>query len=130
MRRGPKGDRGIFSASHAARVLHPHFAHATSWQRHSVVCGLIGGISTCWYNLGKLARAAFAVRLKLGYVYNLVYIAPSDNPLNLNPNYDAEFGHLTYFGAPASVTGRQITVSYDWTGTLGGDHFSPQDGLV
>jgi len=68
IRRGPKGDAGIFAGSYAARVLHPHFTHATSWQRHSVVCGLIGQLRLLVPtragvgHLGKLARAALAVR--------------------------------------------------------------------
>jgi RHS repeat-associated protein len=78
---------------------------------------------------GRPVQGQQPVSVKLGYVYNLVYIAPSDNPLNLDPNYDSDFGHFTYFGAPASVDGRQITLSYDWTGMLGENHTSPQDGL-
>jgi RHS repeat-associated protein len=79
---------------------------------------------------GRPVQGQQPVSVKLGYVYTAQYVAPSDNPLLLNPSsYDADFGHFTYFGVPASTTGRQITLWYYWTGMLGDVHASPQDGL-
>jgi hypothetical protein len=75
---------------------------------------------------GRPAQGQQAVLVRVGYVYQAQYVAPSENPLNTNPNYNAEFGHFTYFGAPASISGGQITLWYEWHGQLGALDAGPQ----
>ena len=66
---------------------------------------------------GRPVQGRFPVTVRVGYVYNAVYLAPSDEP-NFT-QYDQEFGHYTYFGTPATTDGRTITLWRQWTGHIG-----------
>ncbi len=68
---------------------------------------------------GRAVQGTQPVTVRVGYVYNTVYLAPSDNPDS--NQYNQEFGHYTYYGAPATTTPdhRQITLWYEWDGQIG-----------
>ncbi len=61
------------------------------------------------------------ITVRTGYDYVALPLAPSDNPLLTNPNYDQEFGHFTYFGVPASTNPARtlITLWHEWHGEVG-----------
>lgn len=52
------------------------------------------------------------VTIGIGYVYPAEYIVPSQNPLFTNPNYDAVFGHFSYYGlaVTGNPTDREVTI--------------------
>ena len=66
---------------------------------------------------GRRVQGSQTIHARIGYVYDLVALTPSDSP-NM-AQYDQEFGHYSYYGHPVSTNGRQITIWYDWYGTLG-----------
>jgi len=50
------------------------------------------------------------VAVRIDYVYNALYLAPSENPLYAS-RYNALFGHFSYFGAPASTNPARTEIS-------------------
>jgi hypothetical protein len=70
---------------------------------------------------GRPTQGPQPVTVRIGYDYPAQPLAPSDNPLLTNPDYDQEFGHYTFFGVPASTndTRTTITLWHEWHGTVG-----------
>ncbi len=70
---------------------------------------------------GAVTQGPQPVTVRITYNYPAVYIAPSENPLLTNKNYDADFGHYTYYGQPASINNARTVISlpYEWHGQLG-----------
>ena len=48
---------------------------------------------------------------RVTYVYQGVYLTPSENPLYTNPNYNQLFGHFSYYGTPATGDWARQTVT-------------------
>ncbi len=71
---------------------------------------------------GQTLQGPQTVSVRIGYVYPGVYVQPSQNPLSTVPGYDAQFGHFTYFGAPASGdrSRQEITLWQTMSSTLNG----------
>ncbi len=74
---------------------------------------------------GRIVQGRQPIAVRIGYVYHGVYLRPSERP---DTQYDALFGHFSYYGTPATgdPARGEVTLWQLWHGSIGAWDALPQ----